>query len=238
MSVILGVWSPKGGVGKTTTAVNLAAIAAEQLGRVVLVDADENESAAEWVATFPDSVPVEVVTEHDPGQLARLRNAAGVDLFVVDLPGAKKTGEARELIGRGAGKGRAVVDGLVMPAQPSVLDLRVLARAIRSEIEPAGVPYRVLLTLVGNLRPQVERAGELRDEFREAGWHVCTSMIRRYVAHADAVAANAPITGYGGRHSYARIAESDYRAVAREIFGGMLDLKWPADDPEPDEKGR
>lgn len=231
---ILGVWSPKGGVGKTTTAVNLASIVAEQGSSVVLVDADENESAADWVTRFPDNVTVQVATEHDPDRLGRLREVSGVDLVIIDLPGARKTGEARRLIGRGPGRERPVVDALLMPSQPSILDLRALARAIRSEVTPAEIPYRVVLTLVGPLKAQLENAANTRDDFRRDGWEVCSTLVRRYVSHVDAVAYDVPITLYGGRHSLARRGEDDYRALADEVFGpGLLNLpNWSTTMPE------
>lgn len=43
----------KGGVGKTTTSVYLAAAAAERGHEVVLVDADRQASSAEWLETRP-----------------------------------------------------------------------------------------------------------------------------------------------------------------------------------------
>ena len=51
------VVNPKGGSGKTTLATNLAGFFAAHGKRVVLADMDRQQSAANWLARRPDSVP-------------------------------------------------------------------------------------------------------------------------------------------------------------------------------------
>ena len=85
----------KGGVGKTTTAVTLAALAAEHGGRVLLVDADETESATELATRAGDMLSVDLVTEHRVGYLTSLDQISGYGIVIVDLPGARKSGEPR-----------------------------------------------------------------------------------------------------------------------------------------------
>jgi cellulose biosynthesis protein BcsQ len=52
--MIMVVGALKGGVGKTTTAVYLAALAAASRRSVALVDADPQSSAAEWIDNAED----------------------------------------------------------------------------------------------------------------------------------------------------------------------------------------
>jgi chromosome partitioning protein len=52
---VTAVVNPKGGTGKTTTAVSLAAAAALEGERVLLVDLDKQGSATQWLGHSPDN---------------------------------------------------------------------------------------------------------------------------------------------------------------------------------------
>lgn len=52
---VTAVVNPKGGTGKTTTAVNLAAAAALEGEQVLLVDLDKQGSATQWLGHSPDN---------------------------------------------------------------------------------------------------------------------------------------------------------------------------------------
>jgi chromosome partitioning protein len=87
--MIVVVAALKGGVGKTTTAVHLAALAATGRREATLVDADPQASAAEWLDTAEDVSLENVALAEAPTE--RLLNKAfagfdGDDVAVVDTP--------------------------------------------------------------------------------------------------------------------------------------------------------
>jgi chromosome partitioning protein len=82
--VNIAVSNVKGGVGKTTTAVYLAAVAAERGDDVLLVDADPHASSAIWL----EERPIEGVTVVEaPSERTLVRALRTEDaLVVIDTP--------------------------------------------------------------------------------------------------------------------------------------------------------
>jgi cellulose biosynthesis protein BcsQ len=63
--------NPKGGVGKSTLATNLAGYFARRNYRVMLGDIDRQQSAREWLKLRPPSLPPIATWEIDPDKPAR-----------------------------------------------------------------------------------------------------------------------------------------------------------------------
>jgi chromosome partitioning protein len=87
--VILVVAALKGGVGKTTTAVYLAAAAVGAKRSVTLVDSDPQGSAADWVEHGADEILESVEVVEAPTERLLVRTLERVDpddVAVVDTP--------------------------------------------------------------------------------------------------------------------------------------------------------
>jgi chromosome partitioning protein len=135
--VIVVSASIKGGVGKTTTSVYLAALAADGDRPVTLVDADPQASAAEWVeeATDAQLQGLKVVEAPTERLLAKaLDRVAPADVLIVDTPPAHE-----ELLAKALGRASAVViptrvGGVETPTATTVLDM-----------VPEGVPAGLVI---------------------------------------------------------------------------------------------
>lgn len=219
---IVAVASPKGGVGKSTEVLCLPGIlAAHKPGlRQLIVDADENRSIYDCVQRTPDdALPgIDLDALDDPQQLGKLRRLRDrYDIIWIDLPGAKATGELESIL-RGE-NGEPVPDLIVVPMKASTFDLRVVIRAVEQEIQVVGATYGVVMTMVN---PQaLEAARNVRDQLDARGIDTFKTFVRGYTDYEHAEAANLPINRYGGRRSYARKAEDDQRALAREVVKAL-----------------
>lgn len=128
--------NPKGGSGKTTIAINLAAHYAASGRRVTLVDLDPQGSSSRWLAIRPDaSQPIHGIAGFDtPTGVTRsfvMAIPPETERIVVDTPAGLIDQQLPEVT-RGA-------DRILVPVVPSALDIRAATRCIADLLLKAKV---------------------------------------------------------------------------------------------------
>ena len=207
MSKIIAILNGKGGVGKTTTAFNMAAILAEKY-KVLLVDSDPQGSATWWADQGNQNF--EIAQETDPVLLRKLGSIKEYDLIVCDTP-PHLDSETLNAIVRTA-------DYLILPTPPNPLDIQALIETIRLAINPLKILHRVVLTRVDPR--SINEALDAQNTFMESGIPVFSSLIREYKAHSRATLKGHPITQYRGEK--AQEAASDYKRLIDELVREWL----------------
>ena len=148
----------KGGVGKTTSSVYLAALAAASRRAVTLIDADPQASAAEWLESSPDETlqSISVVEAPTDRLLTKALDAVERDeVAIVDSP----PGQEQRLT-----KALAQVDVAVIPTRVGGVETTT-AEAVLDLI-----PRRVASGLViCSARTYTRDYQESVDEWSEAG---------------------------------------------------------------------
>ncbi|MBD2691875.1 AAA family ATPase [Anabaena catenula] len=205
MPKIIAILNGKGGVGKTTTAVNLAANFAQDK-KVLLIDADVQGSASWWFRRNQQGMGFDLAQDTNPQLLGELPKITSYDLVIVDTPPALRSEALAAVVG--------IADYLVLPTPPAAMDLAVLIETVRQAVIPMGTPHRVLLTKV-DTRSSGE-ALEAQKTLLQLGIPVFNTFIRTYKAHERATLEGVAITQWRGKN--AREAESDYRRVADELI--------------------
>lgn len=203
MAQVISVAAGKGGVGKTTTAVNLAAVMAET-GRVLLVDADPQDAgSAAWWYGDGEGWTFDLVKDTDPELLSQLRLVDGYDRVVVDTPPRLGSTILRSVA--------SASDLTVCVAAPEGAEL-VAAIQTMNEV-PAGSACKVLLTQVDSR--SLAEAIDAQNTLLAAGVPAFGAFIRLYKAHKRARAAHRSILAEIGDRSSE--AGSDYRRATAEV---------------------
>lgn len=120
---IIALINQKGGCGKSTTAVHFAYwLATKQLHKVLLVDADAQQSSSVWLSGMDKKIPYKVVQTPDD-LLDQIPELAGdYDQLIIDGP-ASLAEATRAILFR--------ADLAIIPVQPTGVDLRSASDAVR-----------------------------------------------------------------------------------------------------------
>lgn len=110
---VIVIANPKGGVGKSTIATNLAGYFAKQGHKVMLGDTDLQQSSRAWLALRPGSLPPIAPWDIVDGRVAK--PPKGTTHVVLDTPAGLGGARLDEVL--------RIADKVVVPLQPSMFDI-------------------------------------------------------------------------------------------------------------------
>jgi chromosome partitioning protein len=173
--IVAAVIMEKGGVGKTTVALNLA-VAALQNGRnAAIIDVDPQATASNWTDRRPDEKPWVV-----PTLTARLAQAIeqaksqGIDFIVIDTPPHS---------GSDAAEASRRADVVLVPVEPHLFTLETLPK-LGDLLKLAGNPPT--LFVINKAATQGTEAENAAEYIKAQGFSVCPAILHLRAVHRHA----------------------------------------------------
>jgi chromosome partitioning protein len=218
--------SPKGGAGKSTSAVVLASELAQKGAGVVVIDADPNRPVSTWAKRLgkPESLTVlsDVSEESIIDEIEAA--AARAPFVVVDLEGTASMTVAYAI---------SRADLVVIPVQGSQLDAAEAAKAIRlirrqEKAFGRNIPHAVLFTRTSAaIRPRTLQ--HIRDELEGAG----VPILRTQMHEREAFRAIFSFGGTLGTLEPGQVANLPAAAANARAFAAEVVAALRSGAPEP-----
>jgi len=202
----IAIISQKGGAGKTTLAIHLAA-AAQDAGTIALiVDTDPQATASQWAAWRQDKPP-EVIDSPPPRLAVKIRQAReqGAQWIVIDTP-PHADSAARAAV--------EVADLVLIPCRPSAFDLSAIettAKLVQLLRKPA---YVVFVAGPPNAFRVYQEAGELVESY---GTRPCPLQIPDRAAYRHASAEGRTVMELEPAGKAAEDIRQIYKWVCRQV---------------------
>ena len=153
---VVVVANPKGGVGKSTLATNIAGYWASQGHAVMLGDADRQQSSRLWLSLRPENVRAIGTWDIHSDFIAK--PPRGTTHVVIDTPGGLNGWRMGDLL--------KIADKLVVPLQPSVFDI-FSTRSFLDELATQRKGHALQVGLVGMRVDRRTLAADRLQQFME-----------------------------------------------------------------------
>lgn len=177
MGLVIAVANQKGGVGKTTTTMNLAGAFNHSGYKTLVADADDQNSCLRWsaVADEQNPLPFRIVSIATHGkQIGNVISqlAEDSDIVLVDCPPSIKDPATARVL--------AVADATIIPTDSSPLDIwssEGMMRLVEQTrtFQPNG-KYAILLNR-SNVKTMLH--AQMRDLLTESSVHLLTSTVKQ-----------------------------------------------------------
>lgn len=227
--LVVTVASQKGGAGKTTLATGLAAAWRASGLKVLIVDADPQDTASSWAAKAPEGKGIDVISVEQGRLLLRQipKLAEDYDRIIIDTP--PRLGPEQ----RGA---VLVADAVVVPTCCGGFEGDALGPTLdyldAIAASHPGVPPKILLTL--NKMTRTLLCDALRVDVKEAGITVLETEIPQRVRIAEAQSAGVTIVDYEPKDP----AAIKFQQLAKEVESHVFESCTENSNPKTEADGR
>ncbi|MBS3910656.1 MAG: ParA family protein [Hydrogenophaga sp.] len=205
---VTAVINQKGGAGKTTLAMNLAAGLARR-GNTVVIDLDPQGSSVQWASQGSAPFPVPVKQLQGQWDARSLRQTFRAFAYVVlDCPPSLESHASVQAL--------RACDLALIPVLPSPVDLWASLR-LPLEIEEARRlrPQLQAYLVLNQMEPQSALSGAMTEALADFGLPVLQATVRRRAAFRTAALDGVSVYQMGGRGAP---AAADIEAIIHEIL--------------------
>jgi len=204
--LLVSILNQKGGVGKTTIAVNLSYALAQRGIETILIDGDPNRSTLVGARSivYGESVPLRVMSETaSVGQTGNCRH------FFVDTKARPETVDLEEVVQRST--------LIIIPSSTKQDELRVTGSTVKLLDAVGSKKHRVVLNRV-HPNNREETLISFKSELRKQGIPVFESVVREYAVYDEAFGRGISVGQLRGK--MVEKAWADIQQLLEEILNG------------------
>ena len=219
---VISFANPKGGAGKTTSALLLAGELAAKGARVAIIDADPERWICQWAKLPGKPATIDIIADISEDTIVdHIESAAKKAQFViVDLEGTASLMVANAI---------GMSDLVLIPTQGASMDAKGAAKTIKlirnqERMARRAIPHSVLLTRT-SAAVATRSLRNVRDQLSRAGIDVFETAIVERAAYRDIFDYGGLLADLGAQVSNLEKAQDNARAFAGEVLAKLREAQ-------------